>query len=142
MTYLAGIRVLKPESRLFEPMCKIQLIVNAIGIGIMVVLIGKLETDPPIAQATCTQFPIIVRFPLLMVMQNIAKGEPVNEIGFQFAPKELPVVPPGKAQTTIKDYGRNALMAITPIYVDFYERHRGTRSDRTDRLKMIGRDEH
>jgi hypothetical protein len=46
------------------------------------------------------------------------------EIAFAFHPNKPKPVPPGKTQTTVQGYGHYVLGAVTPVYVDFWEKHR------------------
>jgi hypothetical protein len=128
-TMLPGIRDLREgQSRLFEPMHKVTLILDSFGIGIMYALLGRVEIEESVRNSTaaqCAQFPITVRIPVVKTLRAVAQGKPLTEIRFAFLEKKpAPPLPPGKVQTTVKGHGAITLSAITPIYVDFFEKHR------------------
>jgi hypothetical protein len=108
-------------------MYKLLIIADAMGLAVMAVLTGKLDLDPAKNHATATsnQFGLMVRFPLLSPTQAIVQGAPLDEIAFAFTPGiDLPDLPPDKARTTIGSFGNHVLDAVTPVFVDFFERHR------------------
>jgi hypothetical protein len=126
---LSGSRILrKGESRLFEPIYNIALISNSMGIAIMFAFLGRVELDESPqndSAAFCSQFPIVVRYPALTPIRAIAHSTPYDEMHVGFLPKEVAILqPPGKMHTEFKGYGRSVLMAITPVFVDFFEKHR------------------
>jgi hypothetical protein len=118
----------KGESRLFEPMHNIVLIADSVGIAVMYALLGRVEPIAEIPQndtaVQCAQFPFFVRFPVLTTLKRVAQGNPLTEMKVSFPPTGPSPLPPGKAQSTVKGHGAFALTLITPIYVDFFERHR------------------
>ncbi len=127
MTSLSGIRVLNEgKDRLFAPLHKLVLIADGLGIAIMAVQSGgHFEfTGVPCTTALCGSFPVAVKFPLLMPTIAMAEGRPMTEIAFSFEPKTPQIVPPGKKANIVQDYGNSVLHALTPIYVDFFEKHR------------------
>ncbi len=114
-------------NRLFEPMHNMLLVTDSFGISMMYALLNRVEIDPSQNHATSRskQFDITVRFPLLMCLRASVTGTPLSEIAFAYTKgRAADPVPPGKTQTTLKGSGVLVLKALTPIYVDFYEKHR------------------
>lgn len=126
MTALSGVRVLNEgKDRLFDPMHRVLIIIDGIGIALTALITGRLVEAGKYAVIGCRQFPIEIKAPVLTPTQALACGSPMTEIGFFFGPKEATVLPPGQTQTNIKGYGHPTLVAVTPIYVDFFEKHKG-----------------
>lgn len=113
----------KGQHRLFEPMHKVLIIVDGMGLGIQAALIGRLETGN-YSSATSNEFDLLVKFPYRRPTEALAIGLPMEEIAFAFDPNKPEPVPAGKTQTTVKGYGNYALEAVTPVFVDFWEKHR------------------
>jgi hypothetical protein len=107
-------------------MLKVLTIADAIGIAYMAVVSGKIDVDPDKnhATATCKQFPIIVRYAVLKPTLSIVREEPLTEIAFAFTPLNPPALPLDKPKTKVKGVGRALTSAISPVFVDFYEKHR------------------
>src|SRR5262245_45733785 len=80
MTSLSGTRVLNEgKDRLFEPLSKLLLITDGLGIAIRVIKSGSsthLAAKDDGASATCTSFPITVFFPAIFPTAAIANGKP------------------------------------------------------------------
>jgi hypothetical protein len=111
-------------------MHKLVLIADSVGIATMYALLGHVEpieeTARNATRAECTQFPsIVVRFPIFTLLRTTIQATPLSEftIGFVVR-KPPPPLPPGKAQSTVKGHGKFVLGLMTPLYVDFFERHR------------------
>jgi hypothetical protein len=118
------------ESRLFEPLHKLILIADSVGIASIYALRGVVEpieeTPRNATAAECIQFPtLVVRFPILTTLRATVTGSPLTELTLGVVErKPPPPLPPGRAQSTIKGHGGFALILMTPIYVDFFEKHR------------------
>ena len=126
MTKLSGARLLiRGKDRSFEPMHKVIVIADGIGIAIQIVKFGGIF-NPKLsrATATCVQFPIVVEFPFLSPTVAMVRGAPTDEFKIEFLPKTTTPLNPNETQTVVRGYGRNVLEAITPVYVDFFEKHR------------------
>jgi hypothetical protein len=124
VTYLSGIRVLtKGQHRLFDPLHKVLIIVDGIGLGIAAALLGRVEQGN-YSSATSNEFGLLVKFPYLIPTVSIARGQPMAEIAFAFHPNQPEPLAAGKTQTTVRGYGDYVLGAVTPVYVDFWEKHR------------------
>lgn len=107
MTYLSGIRVLRRgQDRLFDPMHKVLVILDGIGIGIAAALLGRIEPGN-YSSATSGQFDILVKFPYLTPTESIARGQPMPEIAFC-----VPAEPTG-ADSSRKD--ANTSSGLWPI---------------------------
>ena len=127
MTSLSGTYVLrKGQTRLFEPMHKMIVVIDAISIAMMLVIARSIALGPTsTGAAKSLQFPL-VHFPALAPIEALAREQPLDEITISFLPPEPFTPPPGWAEmATPKSakWQRYALSAITPIFVDFYERH-------------------
>ena len=118
------------ESRLFDPLHKLILISDSVGIASIYALLGVVEpieeTPRNATRAECIQFPtIVVRFPVLTALKAVVRGSPLTQFTVAFVErKPPPPLPPGRATTTLKGHGAFALSLMTPIYVDFFEKHR------------------
>jgi hypothetical protein len=124
MTTLSGIRVLnKDQHRLFDPLYKLLIIVDGIGLGMAAALLGRIEQGF-YSQATSNEFGLFVKFPYLTPTASLARGEPMIEIAFAFHPTHPQPVLDGQTRTTVQGHGQNVLEAVTPVYVDFWEKHR------------------
>lgn len=124
MTYLSGIRVLRRgQDRLFDPLHKVLVILDGIGLGMAAALLGRIEPGD-YSSATSGQFDILVKFPYLKPTESIARGQPMPEIAFAFQPNRPEPIAPGKTQTLVAGYGRYVIETITPVYVDFFEKNR------------------
>jgi hypothetical protein len=124
---LSGVRVLSEgKTRLFEPMLKLLFIADALAVALLVLHRGKvnLDAEKDHATATCKQFPIILRYPVLKPTLSILHEEPLTEITFSFTPLDPPALPPTAGKRKLKGVGRSLLGAVSPVFVDFYEKHR------------------
>ncbi len=109
-------------------MHKVVLILDSFGIGILYALLGRVEIEESTRNSTaiqCVQFPIVIRVPIVTTLRAVAQGKPVTQIRFAFLEKKPPPpLPAGMEKTTIEGHGATTLSAITPIYVDFFEKYR------------------
>src|SRR5262245_2264609 len=100
----SGTRVLHAgKTRLFEPVHKILVIADAVGLAYMAVVAVRIEANPAenYATATCKQFPIRVCYPVLEPTLSLVRQEPLTRIPITFTPLELVGMPPGKVQVTV-----------------------------------------
>jgi hypothetical protein len=118
------------KSRLFDPMHKIVLVMDSVGIASMFALLNRVdpieETPRNATRVECVQFPmLVVRVPILTLLRTTVQGAPVSDFIIGFVDKKPPPpLPLGRAQSTIERHGALALQLMTPIYVDFFEKHR------------------
>jgi hypothetical protein len=121
MTNLSGTVKLQPTHRLFESMRKLCVVVDALGIAVSFIRLNRVEAKMGNYVACLSlQFPMEVRLASIAPVTSIAWDRPVSgvEIGFFDATK-------GPNYQNEITGTKNVLMGlITPIYVDFYEKHR------------------
>lgn len=121
MTRLSGARTVSPSHRLFEPMRKVCVVVDALGIAVSFVRLNRVEAKMGDYVACISlQLPIEVRLASLAPVTSIAWDRPVSgiEIGF------FPVTKGPSYQSKIAGTKDVLMGLVTPIYVDFYEQHR------------------
>src|SRR6185295_2216433 len=105
MTHLRGTQVILASQRLFEPMRKLCVIVDALHIAVSVIRLNRIEAKMGDYVANlAVQFPLEVRLGLLAPTTSIAWDRPVSGIDIGF----FPVTPPSfggsiKRRTEKKD---------------------------------------
>lgn len=132
MTHLTGIRTLiVEESRLAEPLFKATLILDALLIATAGVKTGKfdgeiletgqLRTSVIGASALeCKQFPLWVRMPAFSATVALVHGVKVKRMEVEFSPANTIT----HNDIDVADISIVILSVITPLYVDFFEKHR------------------
>ena len=114
MTSLSGTYVLrKGQTRLFEPMHKMIVVIDAISIAMMLVIARSIALGPTsTGAAKSLQFPLTVHFPALAPIEALAREQPLDEITISFLPPEPFTPPPGWAEMATAKVGQMA--AIRP----------------------------
>lgn len=131
MAYKEKHAVLLPDNRLFQPMYSLSIIFDAIAIAMDMMLFGKIRSNMgDFAEAACTQFPLVVRLPLLTPSIAISQNLTCSGI-------ELNIVPsngsPVLADQAVTGYSKSIIDIVSPIFVNFYEKHYDWMRDNIDK---------
>jgi hypothetical protein len=121
MTSLSGLLTIYPKDRLFEPIEKIALVIDALGTAFTVMQTGRvLAKLGDYAGVEAKLFCMEVRIPLTVPLLAVVKNLNVDYIQIGFDPRNNLSTPLGK----VEGFNKILLGLITPVYVDFIEKHR------------------